>query len=95
MKSDSCRIMRRKLVRHSTVNIVTGERSAETEEWVTEPCGVPLFGEREVLTGVCRSCANGWTHENNYPVEPICRNSLERQPHGTGVTPRSAGRPNH
>lgn len=66
----SCQVIRRMLIKHSTLNIATGETSSMArEEWVTRPCGTPLFGDEERAVGKCRSCAKGWTHPNNYPVE--------------------------
>lgn len=64
---NTCPTMRRKLVTHSTLNIINGERGKERQEWVTEPCGVPLFG-KEAAKGVCRGCERGWQTEHNYPV---------------------------
>lgn len=66
--ANSCTQMRRKLVRHSTLNMVTGEKTPGREEWLTEPCNIPLFGDSRG-GGVCRSCAGGWTHPENYPVK--------------------------
>lgn len=66
--SGSCTQMRRKLVSYGAMNIGAGvTNGAEVRsEWVTEPCGAPLFGAKgETL---CRSCLSGWTHPNNYPV---------------------------
>jgi len=65
----SCLKMRRILKKHGTLNIVTGDMKMEGEEWVTEKCGIPLFDEKERTSGICRSCAIGWTHPNNFPVE--------------------------
>ena len=62
-----CPVMRRKLVRSYTFDLVTGERKSTGEEWVTEPCGVPLFERAQI--GKCKACAEGWTHPENYPVE--------------------------
>jgi hypothetical protein len=65
---DSCTQMRRQLVTHSTLSLRTGERTEGRQEWVTKPCGVPLFGDAARARGTCDSCASGWTHEHNYPV---------------------------
>jgi hypothetical protein len=67
--ADSCTKMRRMLIRTSTLNMATGQRTETGEAWETRPCGVPMFSEVEKKAGICRSCANGWTHPNNYPVE--------------------------
>jgi hypothetical protein len=61
-----CTQMRRKLVTHSSLNMATGETTPGRQEWVTEPCGTPLFGAKGQT--LCRSCLSGWTHPNNYPV---------------------------
>ena len=69
----SCSVIRRKLVRMGTFDMIEGNELSlargATEEWRTEPCGTPLFGATERETGVCRSCASGWTHPHNYRVE--------------------------
>lgn len=68
-----CAVVRRHLVTYSTLNMVTGvsTRSEREPEMVTEPCGAPLFTEAEHRSGKCRSCASGFTHPENYPVEPV------------------------
>jgi hypothetical protein len=71
VRFDSCRQMRRFFVTHSLVSMTTGEREETGTEWITEPCGAPLFNDKEKETGLCRSCADGWRHEHNYPVEPL------------------------
>lgn len=64
----SCTVMRRKLVTHKSLNMGTGISVDAGQEWVTEPCGIPMFSDAEKLRGTCRSCASGWTHEHNFPV---------------------------
>lgn len=64
----SCTVMRRKLVTHKSFNMGTGDSVEVGQEWVTEPCGIPMFSDAEKQRGTCRSCASGWTHEHNYPV---------------------------
>jgi hypothetical protein len=72
---DRCIVLRRKLIERVAVamNFGTGDIQREISgyEWRTEACSTPLFTKEEERTGVCRSCASGWTHENNYPVEAI------------------------
>jgi hypothetical protein len=34
-------------------------------EVVTAPCGVPIFGDDERASGICRSCRRGWEIEGN------------------------------
>lgn len=66
----SCTVMRRKLVKTGTLSMATGQLEMSGKaEWVTEACGTPLFGDEERRSGTCRSCAKGWTHPENYPVE--------------------------
>lgn len=65
----SCTVMRRKMVRHGTLNMATGATADGHSEWVTEPCGIPLFAPKHRETGICRSCESGWTHPENYAVE--------------------------
>lgn len=65
----SCQQMRRKLVRLGTLNLATGETSTPDEEWRDEACGTPLFTEEERQSGICKSCAGGWTHPNNFPIQ--------------------------
>jgi hypothetical protein len=65
---NSCTVIRRKLVRTGTLNMITGEHQTTGEEWRTEPCGTPLFTDDERRSDICRSCASGWTHPDNYPV---------------------------
>lgn len=67
-KMGNCTQMRRKLVTYSTLNVATGETKAGHSEWVTEPCGAPLFDARSKTKALCPSCEGGWTHPNNYPV---------------------------
>ena len=63
-----CTQMRRKLVKHSTLSLETGETTEGRSEWVTEPCNTPLFGSSLKSLGKCASCERGWTHPENYPV---------------------------
>jgi hypothetical protein len=64
----SCTIQRR-FVR--TIGITLDfETSAEDRtnaksETVIEACNVPLFGDIERKTGICRTCAKGWQHPHN------------------------------
>lgn len=58
--------MRRKLMVTKWLSLRTGEFTGpETAEWVTEPCGVPLFSYDGDL---CTGCLRGWWHPRNYPV---------------------------
>jgi hypothetical protein len=66
---DSCTVVRRCLVTHGTLNIVSGAITESKSAWETKPCGTPLFGDDERASGKCKACAEGWTHPNNYPVE--------------------------
>jgi hypothetical protein len=60
-----CSQMRRKLVRSGTLNLATGKTDLPNEEWRDEPCGTPLFTDGERQSGICKSCAGGWTHPEN------------------------------
>lgn len=63
-----CTQMRRKLVTRKSFNMGTGVSVEVGQDWVTEPCNAPMFTDVETQRGTCRSCANGWTHEHNFPV---------------------------
>ena len=67
----SCHTLRRVLVRRSTMNLITGAMTPTGQEWTTRACDVPLFSDLERATGVCRSCASGWMHSENYPLVPV------------------------
>ena len=64
-----CNVLRRKLVKHGTLNPATGVSKTDREEWVIEPCGTPLFGYKAEEPGMCRGCAAEWIHEHNYPCD--------------------------
>lgn len=68
MTFNSCQQMRRKLVTHGTLNMVTGQLEKGRQEWVTEICNIPLFDDESRKLGKCKSCQSGWTHEHNYAV---------------------------
>lgn len=40
-------------------------------EWTTRACDMPLFSDAERASGVCRSCASGWSHPEDHPVVPV------------------------
>jgi hypothetical protein len=61
---NTCEVERTKRV--TTKNFSGKVLSRKT---VTEKCGTPLFGALERHTGVCGSCASGWTHRGNKPTE--------------------------
>jgi hypothetical protein len=65
----SCTVVRRVLVSTGHVNLATGKTEMTGEHWETGPCGIPLFSEEESRSGICRSCASGWTHPHNYPLD--------------------------
>lgn len=68
MAGYDCRQIRRKLVTHHTLNYGTCPTTPWREEWVTEPCGQPLFDAPSQALGKCPGCEGGWTSPNNYPV---------------------------
>ncbi len=59
----SCHTLRRVLVRLPI--------KAAGQEWTIRACGMPLFSDLERASGVCRSCASGWTHPEDHPVVPV------------------------
>jgi hypothetical protein len=59
----SCHTLRRVLVRLPI--------KAADQEWTTRACDMPLFSDAERASGVCRSCASGWTHPENRPLVPV------------------------
>jgi hypothetical protein len=60
-----CTVLRTVKVAEETVNMVTGKRG-KARTWIeTKACGTPLFGAPESLTGICLSCARGWSVEDN------------------------------
>lgn len=65
----SCTQMRRKLVTHGSMHMLTGAYTEGHKEWRDESCAVPLFSDEERERGTCRSCYRGWEHPNNYPAD--------------------------
>jgi len=63
-----CKIERRMLVTHGTLNMVTGLTTQGRKEWETRACGAPLFVASERKLGVCNSCFNGWAGPENHPT---------------------------
>lgn len=59
--------MRHKVIRHSSINIMTGAMGNERTEEVDEPCNTPLF-TNQYERGICNSCAEGWEAPGNYPT---------------------------
>jgi hypothetical protein len=67
----SCVLIRRWYTERHTLKFNTDEISpAGPGEWVEGPCGHPLFGGDETKNGVCRSCAERWQCDRNFPVDP-------------------------
>ena len=64
-----CTRVRRMLIKHGTLPLNGDAVTMTHQEWVTKPCGVPLFGDEARASGLCRGCASGWTHPENYPVD--------------------------
>lgn len=63
---NTCTIQRIKVIRHGTLNILTGEmKDTGREETVTEACNTPLFSDDERRIGICRSCRSGWEVKGN------------------------------
>ena len=71
-------------VTHGTLNIRDGKTRYGRTETVTQPCNAPLFSDQERATGLCRSCAAGWSVEGNRKateaeVEAFAAAILQRQ----------------
>lgn len=82
----NCTVLRRMMVTNAVFSLATGATTATSEEWVTQPCGSPLFDTPAQKAGVCQSCADGWSHPHNYRADgprpraataPAHENSLE------------------
>jgi hypothetical protein len=63
-----CTVLRTKVVTASVMNLFTGEQTVTGQHTETGPCNTPLFTPAERITGICRSCAEGWTHPDNRPA---------------------------
>lgn len=61
----SCVEMRVVRITHCKLNIRTGQLTDGHSETVTKPCDAPLFSDAERHSGLCRSCASGWSVEGN------------------------------
>lgn len=64
-----CQIIRKKLIRYGVMSIVSGTNKSTGERWVTEKCGVPIFGNGSHERKVCDGCLEGWTDPENSMVE--------------------------
>lgn len=64
----ACTVVRRMLIKTGAIDLKTGQTNMTGEQWETRACGAPLFSEAERETGICKSCAAGWTHPHNYRV---------------------------
>lgn len=65
---DSCMVERSLKRQRGALDVATGKLKYVEAEIVIELCGTPLFMEVERETGVCRTCASGWTHPDNSPT---------------------------
>ena len=61
----NCKIERRVVVSHGTFNPMTKRSTIRSTTTEIRPCGTPLFSEREIKTGICKSCYSGWSVEGN------------------------------
>ena len=59
----SCHTLRRVLVRLPS--------TPGGQEWTTRACDIPLFSDAERASGICRSCASGWSHPEDRPLVPV------------------------
>lgn len=64
-----CRQLRRIYKKHKTVSFDTGAVTVVRSGWEILACSIPLTTQDEKRTGVCASCASGFSCEVNYPVE--------------------------
>lgn len=64
-----CRKLRRMLVRYGVLDAASGMLRESAEKWETRPCGTPLFTTKERESGLCQSCADGWSDAKNQPIE--------------------------
>lgn len=60
----NCKIERRVIFTHSVMDL-TGKITPRGTSTKIGPCGTPLFSEREIKTGICKSCYSGWSVEGN------------------------------
>jgi hypothetical protein len=69
MYYSACNIIRVKAVEtgHFNSGVMFEADSMETR---IEPHGTPLFTEQETMTGICRSCREGWEVEGNTFASP-------------------------
>lgn len=65
IESGSCKILRKKHITESKINISTGKKKKGKSYDKTEQCGTPLFSEVEIKTGVCDTCKKGWEVKGN------------------------------
>lgn len=65
----SCTVVRTILQSHGHFNFNENKLVMERQQWVTEPCGTPLFGVARKASGQCAGCARGWNHPNNYRAD--------------------------
>lgn len=70
LKVRNCTVLRRRLVTHSTVDILSGESTDTGIEWVEGACNTPLFTDQERTSGICRTCESGWEHPDNFTISP-------------------------
>lgn len=62
---NNCSIIRDRKTRHGTLDIKTGQTEYGPWKMETGACEAPLFSDREKQTGVCRSCASGYSVKGN------------------------------
>ena len=59
----SCHTLRHVLVRLPA--------KAAGDEWTIRACDILLRSNVERATGMCRSCASGWSHPEDHPLVPV------------------------
>jgi hypothetical protein len=62
----TCQTERTVLVKTQPLSKVGTDEGIEVVGWKTGACDTPLFSDVERSSGVCRACAIGWEHPENY-----------------------------
>jgi hypothetical protein len=72
-----CKVECRKVVTRATLNRKSGERMERGQTVEIEPCDAPLLSDREKKSGICDSCAAGWSVADNQ-ITPRGREQLKQ-----------------
>lgn len=86
LRRNTCLIIRDRKTAHGTLDLATGKTAMGPTRMETSICNAPLWSDREKKTGVCRSCASGYSVTGNRFA-----NNTERQraiaAHGMALQP--------